>query len=98
MLRQLGLSALALAMAVSLATCPAGAQSTGSGAGAADEAPRPPDGFYVTPTRPMLPQARPLIPDRDWSPGELDMRQLQQEPPQQGGGCRYQERKLELIV
>lgn len=58
--------------------------------------PYPPPGFSVTPARP---QAQPLIPDGRRAPsGEAP--ESRQEPSQypQGGGCRYQEGKLELIV
>lgn len=71
------------------------AQTAGGDRGAGEAGAPVPDGFYVTPQRPV---PKPLLPERDWSPPEVDMRQLKPDDRMQGGGCRYQERKLELIV
>lgn len=54
-----------------------------------------PDGFIVTPARPIVPLPRfefqHRAPDSAESPSDPNSQPL-------GGGCRYEERKLELLV
>ena len=63
---------------------------------ARSEGPVPPPGISLTPPRPI---PTPLLPEARRAPsGEAP--ESRQEPSQypQGGGCRYQESPLELIV
>lgn len=77
-----------------LVALPAMSAAQGAGGAAAPEiqnVPRPQPSPYFIPSRPP--------PPRSADDAKTDTEQEQgKDAPQGGGGCRYQERKLELIV
>jgi hypothetical protein len=63
---------------------------------AQESEPPPPDGFVVTPMRPIVPLPRFQFEYRAPSSGSVDAPSGQ--VGEQPSGCRYEERKLELLV